>query len=121
MDAIQVLRTAEERRAFWLKLAHKWKTIHWVAGTLGVLFSSLGALSTITIAGVNYTVPNKLFSAIAAVVVGFIGFASPLKQFYKNINAYITIDKAVRRFKEADVEALNKAIDDAEGIANPKE
>ncbi|MBO0358651.1 hypothetical protein J0X19_11900 [Hymenobacter sp. BT186] len=116
-----LLQIAQGRLDLWLKWARRWKAIHWIAGTLGVLFSTLGAISSVTILGTEYILPNKLFSGIAAVIVAFIGFTSPMKQFNRHINAYMALDKGIRRFRQEDEESLNKAIDASEELANPKD
>ena len=116
---MDIIKTAAERRLFWLKLSHLWKSIHWTVGLIGLVMSGLAAATKISGEAAPY------FSLVATLCIGIIGFASPEKRAQMFIDAYGVIDNALLEYEltvkasKPDEEALVKAITKAEGIANP--
>lgn len=116
---MNIIKTAEERRLFWLKLSHRWKSLHWIVGLIGLVMSGLAAATQISRGAAPY------FSLVATLCIGIIGFASPEKRAQMFIEAYGVIDNALLEYEltmktsNPDEESLVKAIKKAEGIANP--
>lgn len=112
------IEKAESRKDLWLVLSQRWKYTYWVVGTLAVLVAALAAMPDNAIQGVK--IPSKLFSALSAFVVGFIGFADPLKQSNRLMRAYKIIDNGINLYEiQKDEEKLIACIASAEEAANP--
>lgn len=116
---MDIIKTAEERRLFWLRLNHLWKSIHWTVGIIGLVMSGLAAATKISGDAAPY------FSLVATLCFGIIGFASPEKRAQMFIETYGVIDNALLEYElsvkasKPDEETLVKAINKAEGIVNP--
>jgi len=102
-----------KKKILWLSMCRFWKYVHWSTGILGVCMSTLAA------AGEVAGKAAPVYSVIAAICFGIIGFANPQKQSSRYQQGYLIIEKALLRYDSGllSLEKLLEAYERAEAAA----
>jgi len=89
---INTVNALTKKKKLWLRMSRFWKYIHWVTGILGVCMSTLAAAGEVS----GKSAP--VFSVIAAICFGIIGFANPQKQSSRNEGGYLLLEYALLKY-----------------------
>lgn len=81
-----------QKKELWLKMSKFWSYVHWGTGILGVCMSTLAAAGDV--AGEKAPV----YSVIAAICFGIIGFANPQKQSTRYVRGYLLLEEGLLKY-----------------------
>ncbi len=88
-QSINSVNALTQKKNLWHSMSKFWTYVHWFTGILGVCMSTLAA------AGEVAGKAAPVYSVIAAICFGIIGFANPQKQSSRYVRGYLLLEDAL--------------------------